>query len=69
MTLIIALNAMLCVGVIAVVVRPLVWAIFTQHRDHVALAPAAAFGPKGLPAARRGHYGPARMRVAEVPGA
>jgi hypothetical protein len=55
--------------VIAVVVSPLVWAIFTQHRDHVALAPAAAFGPKGLPAARRGHYGPARMRVAEVPGA
>jgi hypothetical protein len=39
MTLIIALNAVLCFGVIVAVATPLLWAILTQHRDHpVALA-------------------------------
>jgi hypothetical protein len=46
MVLIIALNAVLAAGVIAMVLSPLLWAIFTQHRHHVALAPATAFGPK-----------------------
>jgi hypothetical protein len=53
MTLIIALNAILCFGVIATVVCPLLWAIFTQHRDHV--APAGAFGPRVVPATRQAH--------------
>ena len=34
MTLIIVLNAVLCSGVIVAVASPLLWAIFTQHRDH-----------------------------------
>lgn len=34
MVLIIALNAALCFAVIAAVASPLLWAIFTQHRDH-----------------------------------
>jgi hypothetical protein len=28
------LNVILALGVIVMVVAPLVWAIFTQHRDH-----------------------------------
>jgi protoporphyrinogen oxidase len=53
MTLIIVLNAILCLGVIATVVSPLLWAIFTQHRDHVAAA--GAFGPRVAAAPRQAH--------------
>lgn len=38
MALVIAINATLCFGVIVGVVAPLVWAIFTQHRDTQAVA-------------------------------
>lgn len=42
------LNATLAVGVIAMVLTPLVWAILTQHRDHP--RPAATVGATaGLP--------------------
>ncbi len=34
----IAVNAVLCLGVIAAVVAPLVWAILTQERDVEAVA-------------------------------
>ena len=37
MTLIIVLNALFCLGVVLMVASPLVWAIFTQHRDHAAI--------------------------------
>ncbi len=40
MTTTIILNAILALGVIAMVVTPLVWAILTQHRDHPTLAAA-----------------------------
>jgi hypothetical protein len=30
---IVVLNAILCLGVIVMVVSPLIWAILTQHRD------------------------------------
>jgi hypothetical protein len=66
MTLIIALNAILCFGVIAVVVSPLIWAILTQHRDHVALAPATAFGPKVLTDTRPYQHPRHRVRRPEV---
>jgi len=33
LTILIAVNAVLCLGVIAMVVAPLVWAILTQDRD------------------------------------
>jgi ABC-type glycerol-3-phosphate transport system permease component len=38
MVLVIALNAILAFGVIAMVISPLVWAILTQHRDSPELA-------------------------------
>jgi hypothetical protein len=66
MTLIIALNAILCLGVIAMVVSPLIWAIFTQHRDHVALAPASAFGPKVLTDTRQYRHARRGVRRPEV---
>ena len=67
MTLIIALNAILCLGVIAMVVSPQIWAILTQHRDHVALAPATAFGPRTVAEAmRHPRHAPARVRRAEL---
>jgi|GEM_PF-3417391 len=34
MTAVVIVNALLCVGILFVVVAPLVWAIMTQHRDH-----------------------------------
>ena len=37
MALMIAINAVLCFGVIVVVVAPLVWAILTQQRDAQAI--------------------------------
>jgi hypothetical protein len=40
MALTIVLNVVLAIGVIAMVVTPLAWAILTQHRDH--LRPMAA---------------------------
>ncbi len=33
LAVLIAVNAVLCLGVIAMVVAPLVWAILTQERD------------------------------------
>lgn len=33
MALVIFINALLCFGIIVMVVAPLVWAIFTQHQD------------------------------------
>lgn len=41
------LNAVLALGVIVMVVAPLVWAILTQHRDH--LQPAATDGATARP--------------------
>lgn len=32
------LNVILAIGVLAIVVTPLAWAIITQRRDHVKLA-------------------------------
>jgi hypothetical protein len=37
MALIIVLNVLLALGVVAAIVTPLVWAIYTQHRDHVSV--------------------------------
>ena len=37
MALVIAINAVLCFGVIVAVVAPLVWAILTQQRDTQAI--------------------------------
>ena len=45
MALIIILNALLCGGVIVMVVAPLVWSILTQHRDH----PEVAFEAQDRP--------------------
>ena len=42
MTLIIVLNALFALGVLMAVVGPLVWAIFTQHRDPRAIATSQA---------------------------
>jgi hypothetical protein len=38
LAVLIAVNAVLCLGVIAMVVAPLVWAILTQDRDVEAAA-------------------------------
>lgn len=43
MTLTTVLNVVLSIGVIAMVVAPLVWAILTQQRDHP--RPVAAEAP------------------------
>jgi ABC-type glycerol-3-phosphate transport system permease component len=59
----IIVNTVLCVGVIAVVVGPLVWAILTQQRDTEAVVAQrrrrarAAAAPQ--PRAQRPQYRPA----------
>ncbi len=61
------LNVILAVGVIAMVLTPLVWAILTQHRDHA--HPAAVDGATArVPASRarrrtRRPYEPVAGRV------
>jgi hypothetical protein len=53
MALVIALNAVLCLGVIVMVVSPLVWAVFTQERDWQKAATAASATRARRTAARR----------------
>ncbi len=66
MALIIVLNALFALGVIAVVVSPLVWAIFTQHRDHVAVATVPTRpAPRPEYARMRRHAGIPATRVAQ----
>jgi hypothetical protein len=62
MTLTIILNAILGVGVIAVVVTPLVWAILTQQRDHLRLKTADAVTRRRPQTAERRRARPAQRR-------
>lgn len=62
MTLTIILNAILGVGVIAVVVTSLVWAILTQQRDHLRLKTAGTVSPRWPQTAERRRARPARRR-------
>ncbi len=68
MILIAVLNAILAVGVIAMVVTPLVWAILTQHRDHSLTAAAEGVTPRTPQAperrrAQRPQYKPVMGRI------
>jgi hypothetical protein len=69
MTLIIALNSILAFGVIVMVVSPLVWAILTQHRDHVAVARATARVAADSPHPRRRPQDAPMRRRADIAAA
>jgi hypothetical protein len=60
------LNAILAVGVIAMVVTPLVWAILTQHRGHP--RPAATVGATAGPPSPQPRRPSSRPRQTAVIG-
>jgi hypothetical protein len=66
MALVIAINAVLSLGVIVMIVCPLVWAIFTQERDRQKAATAAAATRARRTAARRRVHS-ARYTAAPTP--
>ena len=67
MALIIVLNALVCLCVIVMVVSPLLWAIFTQHRDHVAVAGTAARATADATRPTPPRHQLARARRAAIP--
>jgi hypothetical protein len=71
MALIIALNALFALGVIVAVISPLVWAIFTQHCDHVAIATTTAAPTHARPqhTRTRRHAGIAVARATQASNA